>query len=136
MSDCHYYHRELDIDLTFAEPQAATHLQRGYATIDGIAATILKAPKRARYACSRLAPFDWRSLKTINMAVESFARQGRNDEELLEQVATSVTGGEEEGGGTRKGVLMECLIQVLIGYRAGDHLQDEFSGIDSYCVKA
>lgn len=51
--------------------------------------------------------------KRTTLAVQSFGRFGRNNAELLEKMATSVVFREEGGENTRKGVLMECIEQVI-----------------------
>lgn len=104
---------ELLIDETHAEPQAATYLQRRSATNDGIAAATSKACRSAHYARPGCVSFDERIFKLTTLAVESFGPLGRNDEELLKQVATRVVGGEGGRGKTREGVLVERLRQVI-----------------------
>lgn len=108
-----YHQKSLLMNVTYAEPQAATYLQRGSATNDGTVAATSEAPKRAHYASPSHVSFGERIFKLTTLAVESFGRLGRNGEEILEQLATSVVRGEEGAGKMRKGVSMECIKQVI-----------------------
>lgn len=93
-----YRHEGLLIDVTYAKPQAVTHLQRGNATFE--------ASKSAHYARPGYASFDQRFFKLTNdPSGRSFGFLGQNGEELLKQVGTNVVRGEG-GVKTTKGVFM------------------------------
>ena len=57
--------------------------------------------------------FDERSHKLVTLAVESFGRLGKDDIELVDQLAASIVEGTEGGSLSRKGVCKEHLFQII-----------------------
>ena len=63
-----------------------------------------EACKPNHYARPGHVSFDERSYKLATLAVRSFGRLGREDSELIDQVAASIVGGTDRSSLARKGV--------------------------------
>ena len=57
--------------------------------------------------------FDERSHKLAVLAVGSFGRLGVEVSNFIDQLAASVVGGRDCGSMVRKGVVKECLLQII-----------------------
>ena len=108
-----YRNKGLLVDVTYADPQATSHLLGGSATMNGSAAATSEARKNAHYATPGNISFDTRSFKLCTFAVECFGRLGKSAAELVDQLATHIVGGHEGGAMQMKGVVKERLLQVV-----------------------
>ena len=106
-------HKNILIDVTYANPQAGVHLRAGSADQDGSAALTSEARKRKHYARVGHLSFDKRSHKLVTLAVESFGRLGREGSEFIDQLATSVVGGRDGRAMAKKDTWKEHLLQSL-----------------------
>ena len=100
-----YIHKGLLVDGTFTDPQAAVHLRRGNATVDGSTAATSEARKDAHYARPGHVSFDQRSYNLCTFAVECCGRLGGMACEFVDQLATHVVGGQDGGKISMKGVM-------------------------------
>ena len=100
-----------DRNVTRAEPQAQIHLQGGSADHDGSASSTSEV--RKRYARPGHVSFDKRSHKLATLEVESFGRLGVEGSNFIDQLAASVVGERDRGSIARKGVVNECLLQIV-----------------------
>ena len=57
---------------------------------------------------------DERSHKLATLAVESFGRLGVEGNNFIDQLAASVVGGRDGGSMTKKGVVKEHLLQIIL----------------------
>ena len=57
--------------------------------------------------------FDERSHKLATFAAESFGRPGVEGSNFIDQLAASVVGGRDGESVARKGVVKECLLQIV-----------------------
>ena len=88
-------------------------MRDGSADRDGSAASTSEARKSNHYARVGQVSFDERSHKLVTLAVESFARLGKEGSELIDQLAASIVGGTDGGSLSRKGVCKEHLFQII-----------------------
>eukprot|EP00904_Undaria_pinnatifida_P009514 jgi/Undpi1/5693/HiC_scaffold_2.g00967.m1 len=108
-----YRDKSILLDVTYADPQAGVHMRAGSADRNGSAASTSEARKRNHYARpGRVSP-DEHSYKLATLAVESFARLGKEGSDLIDQVAASIVGGTDASSITRKGVCKERLFQII-----------------------
>ena len=77
------------------------------------AASTSEARKRQHYDRPGHLSFDERSHKLATLAVESFGRFGVEGSNFIDQLAASVVGGRDGGSMARKGVVKECLLQII-----------------------
>ena len=107
-----YRSKGLLVEVTFTEPQASSHMNRGSSTNDGVAAGASETRKSAHYARPGNVSFDERSFKLATLAVESFGHLGDSGCKFIDQLASSIAGGIERER-AMKGVCKEKLLQII-----------------------
>ena len=101
-------------DVTHADPQAQVHIRGGSADDHGSAASTSEARKRQHCARPGHVAFDERSHKLAVLAVGSFGRLGVEVSNFIDQLAASVVGGRDGGSMTRKGLVKEHLLEIIL----------------------
>ena len=108
-----YRDKAILLVVTYADPQAVSHIREGSANRDGLAASKSEAPKRSHYAQPGQVSFDERRHKLATLAVESFGRLGKEGSDLIDQMAASIVEGTDGSSLARKGVCKERLFQII-----------------------
>ena len=108
-----YRNKSILLDAKYSDPQAGVHMLAGSANRNGSAASTSEARKDNHYARRGQAFFDERSFKLANLTVDSFGRLGKEDNDLIDQVAASITGGTDGSSLARKGACKERLFQIV-----------------------
>ena len=88
-------------------------MRAGSADRNGSAASTSEVRKRNHYARPGQVSFDERSYKLATLAVEIFGHLGKEDSDLIDQVAASIVGGTAAPSRARKGVCEERLFQSI-----------------------
>ena len=74
---------------------------------------LLRRASENRYARPGQVSFDERSYKLTTLAVESFARLGKEGNGLIGQIPASIVGGTVGSSISRKGVYKKRLFQII-----------------------
>lgn len=110
-----YRNRGPLIDEAPTDPQTAVHLRKGNRTINKSAAATSEARKTAHQARRGRVSSTGRSVKHATYPrgrkLGAYVRQPGN--ELVDQLAAGIIGGEDGGALTRKGILKERLHHVI-----------------------
>ena len=77
-------------------------MRAGSADRNGSAASTSEPHNRNHYARLGQVSFDERSYKLASLAVECFGRLGKEDSDLIDQVAASIVGGTDASSLARK----------------------------------
>ena len=108
-----YRDKSMLLDVTYADPQAGVRMQEGSADRKGSAASTSEARMRNHFDRPGQVSFDERIYKLATLAVESFGRLGKEDSDLIDQVAASIVGGTDASSLARKGVCKKRLFQII-----------------------